>query len=68
MKASEARALIGKTVEWDYRGPSRRSLCGPHHGIVEEVSGKNICISGDWRWLPDIIISATMGSSATGEV
>lgn len=60
MKASEARALIGKTVEWDHREPSHRSLYGPHHGIVEEVSGKNICISGDWRWLPDIVICATI--------
>lgn len=56
MIASEAKSLIGKEVLWDLREPRHRSLFGYSRGIVEQVSGKNICISGDWRWLPDIVI------------
>lgn len=37
------------------------SFSAPHYGVVEEVSGKNIRISGDWRWLPDITVVAIMG-------
>lgn len=69
MLSSEARALIGKEVLWDLREPRHRSLFGPRYGVVEDVSGKNICISGDWRWLPDITIMVTTSKvSADGAI
>lgn len=54
LKAAEAKALIGKRVKWSvvvdrYRGYERR-----YEGIVNEVSGRNIRIDDEWRWLPDI--------------
>jgi hypothetical protein len=54
MNSSEARRLIGKEILWDVAIERHRSILGPSRGIVEDVSGKNILISGDWRWLPDI--------------
>ena len=52
----KARELIGKEVMWDVALERHKSLFGPRRGIVEDVKGKNILISGDWRWLPDIHI------------
>ena len=45
----EARDAIGSRVYWDdpdsarYKGSERS-------GILEEVIGKNVCISGNWLW------------------
>jgi len=50
MKTPAARKLIGKLVEWDVDSiiqPKRR-------GVVKEVTHKNVCINGNWFWLPDI--------------
>lgn len=54
MKSKEARTLIGKRVTWwsswcDHRGTY--NLTG---GTLEAVKGRNVCIDGDWRWLPDL--------------
>jgi hypothetical protein len=56
MNAKEANKLIGKKVEWEYghRGRLARS-CLVAHGTIEEVKGRNIRISGNWLWLPDLI-------------
>jgi hypothetical protein len=55
MKASEARKLIGKKVEWEYAHCRHRGTCLVAYGVVEEVKGRNIMISGSWKWLPDLI-------------
>ncbi len=52
MKASEAKALIGQVVL-----VRRRGYCD-FTGEVTEVIGRNICIDGDWPWLPDCQITA----------
>ncbi|MEB3169132.1 MAG: hypothetical protein VKK97_10430 [Synechococcaceae cyanobacterium] len=54
MKAAEIRKLIGKSVK--YR--NLKGWCPErwHEGIVEEVAYKNVCIQGDWLWLPDLIV------------
>jgi len=49
MKTPEARKLIGKTIEW--RTPTSFYV---RRGVIEEVKNKNILISGDWHWLPDM--------------
>lgn len=51
MKNKEAKQFIGKVVEWDVE--NRVSII-TRRGTVEEIKGKNICIDGDWKWLPDI--------------
>ena len=66
MNSSEARQLVGEKIMWDKVDPRHQSLFGPHYGIVEEVSGKNILISGDWVWLPDIQILATIRQELSG--
>jgi esterase/lipase len=48
-KASEARLNIGKRVWWDDVS-NRYSFL--RSGIIDEVSGRNINIDGDWRWMP----------------
>ena len=52
MKAKEARALIGKHVEWDV--DSRFTAFPTRNGLVEDVKGRNVLIGGDWFWLPKI--------------
>lgn len=50
IKAPEARKLIGKVVEWDVN-----SLAFPkRQGTVSQVINRNICIGGEWYWMPDI--------------
>ena len=51
MKAKEARAFIGKYVEWDT--DTRYTAFPTRNGMVEDVKGKNVLIHGDWFWLPD---------------
>ncbi len=59
MKASEARKLIGKRVEWD--DTTRTTTLGfirvdrrGGNGILEDVQGRNVVIGGDYLWLPDL--------------
>ena len=55
LKAADVRKMIGKPVEWDNGYDFYRGVYFDHRkGIVEEVKGKNVLISGDWRWLPDL--------------
>lgn len=50
--AKEARAAIGKMVEWeDPRWLKTRYM----RGTLQEVSGKNLFISGDWYWRPQLL-------------
>lgn len=49
--AKEARAAIGKIVEWEEH--SSRYIVY-RCGIVDEVSGRNICIEGSWQWMADL--------------
>lgn len=54
----QARSLVGKRVKWvsrcniDYSG---RGYFFPQTGTVEEASGKNVMISGNWYWIPAIV-------------
>lgn len=43
----QAREHIGKMVFWD--DVSSRYIF-MRCGVVDEVSGKNICIDGNWLW------------------
>jgi hypothetical protein len=54
VKTGEARKLIGKPVR--YR--NLKGWCPERweEGIVELVAYKNICIQGNWLWLPDLIV------------
>lgn len=45
--AADARAAIGKVVQWDDISPR---YIFERSGIVEEVRGRNIVIDGDWLW------------------
>ena len=44
--AADARKLIGKRVFWDDISVRYVFL---RQGIVDDVSGKNICIDGNWE-------------------
>lgn len=46
----QARKLIGKSVEYTEIGWLTK-----REGVVQDVSGKNIMIDGDWRWRPSIV-------------
>ncbi len=58
MTAKEARALIGKRVEWDATRRSVRGYSMPWRdagsGILEEVTGRNVKVDGSYHWLPDL--------------
>jgi hypothetical protein len=54
--AKELRKLIGSMVYWEDRG-SRYDV--QRCGIVEDVSGKNVLIDGDWKWRPDLRMLST---------
>ena len=54
MKAKEAKQLIGRRVEWEYAKDVRRGTFFVRHGILEAVQGRNVLISGDWHWLPEL--------------
>ena len=46
-KASQLKEYIGKTVYWDDVSSKYVFL---RQGIVEEVLGHNVLISGEWYW------------------
>jgi hypothetical protein len=45
----DVRNMIGKKVYWD--DPDSKRYYGlERSGILTEVIGKNICVSGNWLW------------------
>lgn len=56
--AKSIKHLIGKRVRADYpiRGGyvTRGYQPMPREGILQETSGRNCRIDGDWYWLPDM--------------
>lgn len=57
MRASEARALIGKPVSWmDTWCPKNGFI--RREGVILDVKGKNVLVDlqggTDWKWLPDM--------------
>jgi hypothetical protein len=49
--AKEARERIGKRVEWDDGGSVYTFF---RSGILQDVSGRNLLIDGDWKWRSDL--------------
>ena len=48
--AAQRRKLIGRRIEWHQKGwLSKKS------GTVEEVVWKNVLVSGNWEWAPDML-------------
>lgn len=48
-RAPVLRKLVGRTVDFlEHRWHRKRT------GVIDEVSGRNICIDNNWYWLPDI--------------
>jgi hypothetical protein len=54
MRTGEARKLIGKSVR--YRNLKGWNPERWEEGIIEQVTYKNICIQGNWLWLPDLVV------------
>ncbi len=55
MKVKEARALIGKRVEWEYAHDRHRGTCLVRSGVVEDVQGRNVFIRDvGVYWLPQM--------------
>lgn len=56
MKSKEAKLLVGKRVEYwfDSDVDRHRGSILVRTGTVTAVAGRNIEISGDWRWLPNV--------------
>lgn len=51
--AKYLRKNIGKQVEWEEGyDPNRGSFV--RSGVLEDVQGKNVIISGDYKWYPDL--------------
>ena len=48
-KRAELRKHFGRRVEWLKHGWYRKN-----RGRLEDASGHNILISGNWEWGPDI--------------
>lgn len=54
MTPSEARAFIGKRVEWEEAHDYHRGTYLLRTGILEEVHARNLVIDGEYRWLPSL--------------
>ena len=53
-KAADLRKRIGEPVEWEYGHDPHRGTYFVRGGILEDVKGKNILVSGDWQWVPSL--------------
>ncbi len=52
------RPHIGQRVRWELRGQTMRTLYYPGRsgvGILEKAIGRNLCVSGEWLWRPDVL-------------
>lgn len=54
LKSKEAKKLIGKRVKWVEAWDTHRGVGISRSGVIREVSGKNVRIESDWKWLPDM--------------
>lgn len=54
MKPAQAKQLIGKRVEWEFAPNRARGTCLVRSGILQDVQGRNVMVSGEWQWLPDL--------------
>lgn len=54
LRAEWAKKRIGKQVVWEEAHDYHRGTCLIRRGVIEEVKGRNVRISGDWKWLPDL--------------
>jgi len=62
--ASQARALIGKRVEFLRNldiDKSGRCMFFPRRGTVESVHGRNFCVSGDWVHFSECVEMRLLG-------
>jgi len=55
MKISELRSGIGKRLCWYTVLDRFRGFVRVSHGILSEVSGKNVKIDGEWRYVPELL-------------
>ena len=62
-KVATVRSWLGKKVEWEYAHDWHRGTYLVQRGIVEDVKGLNVLISGDWRWLPSLTKIKLVGES-----
>ena len=56
MTPKEAKAAIGKTIEWEYAHDRHRGSCLVAKGVIQEVKGQNVLMSGaeGWTRLPNL--------------
>jgi hypothetical protein len=52
--AAQLREYIGRKVEWEHSRDRHRGTCLVSKGVLEEVRSRNLLISGEWRWWPDL--------------
>lgn len=51
--ATQAKKYIGQKLQWR----PRTSVIW-RESVLHEVIRKNVRLGGDWRWLPDILLTA----------
>ncbi len=54
-KASQLKPHLGKIVEWEHAHDLHRGTCLVSSGRLEAVQGRNLLVSGEYRWFSHMV-------------